>query len=300
MFNAAGKSEKVTRRLKDVFFNSFVRPWGPGVDDDSRMLGYHTVGDVVSRISIPEERFGEQIRWLLDHGYRIVSLKEWWRLYKETGKAPSRLAVLTFDDGFRGLLDSVAPLLTKLGITATVFLIAGEIGRTNRFDRPLGTPELPMLSWEEIFELKNLGWDFQSHGVHHYPVIGLPDEMLEEEVSGSKKRLEDRLDEPVDFFCYPYGAFDKRAVEAVEKAGYRGAVTCWAGTLADDAAADPYRLKRVLADDLRTIDDFAFRFSPAYRRVSRLWFQFRRFRQIHTECFLSEIDKRLVNMVPQV
>ena len=44
-------------------------------------------------------------------------------------------------------------------------------------------------------------------------------------------------------FCYPYGAFDDRSVEAVKAAGYRAATVIRSGIAGRDA--DPFRLRRV-------------------------------------------------------
>lgn len=61
-----------------------------------------------------------QIRLLINNGYAILSLREALELIKKGIK--KRIAVLTFDDGYRGVYDYVFPLLKRLGVRATLYL----------------------------------------------------------------------------------------------------------------------------------------------------------------------------------
>src|SRR5919202_1189711 len=45
---------------------------------------------------------------------------------------PPRAVALTFDDGYRDSLQVVAPLLARLGLPATFFLVPGLLSRTTR------------------------------------------------------------------------------------------------------------------------------------------------------------------------
>ena len=251
---------------------------GPGPDRPARILGYHSVGDGQSVLSIPTEQFRWQLAWLVDYGHQFLTLRAWWELARQGRTPSSPSVVLTFDDGYRGVLRHAAPLLASYGIRATVFVVTDHVGGTNTYDRLRHAPQLPLLSWPEIRELCQLGWDVQSHGRRHMPMAGLRDDLLTEETMGSKLLLEQALGTGVDFFAYPYGVCDARAVEAVARAGYAGAVTCEGGVLPPWAEQNRYRLPRIMGDQLSRVSDFALRFNPAYRRLRRLraWVQDRR------------------------
>jgi peptidoglycan/xylan/chitin deacetylase (PgdA/CDA1 family) len=62
-----------------------------------------------------------------------------------------------------------------------------------------------------------------AHAVRHRRLDELPDIELEDEVSGSKRELEQLTSEPVASFSYPHGAYDRRVRAAVAAAGYRSA-----------------------------------------------------------------------------
>src|SRR4051812_41654229 len=47
---------------------------------------------------------------------------------------PRKSVLITFDDGYLSFLDYALPALQARGMTATAFLVAGEIGEFNRWD----------------------------------------------------------------------------------------------------------------------------------------------------------------------
>jgi peptidoglycan/xylan/chitin deacetylase (PgdA/CDA1 family) len=69
------------------------------------------------------------------------------------------------------------------------------------------------------------------------------DEQLARELSESKERLQVILGHQVDSFCYPNGGQDGRVRRAVERAGYRCAVTTRPGF--NDERSDPLTLSRI-------------------------------------------------------
>src|SRR5262249_20427613 len=73
------------------------------------------------------------------------------------------------------------------------------------------------------------GIEIGSRGATHRALSGLSDADLELEIAGSKERLQNVIGAPVVTFCYPFGAFDDRVVEAVMKAGYRAATVIRGG-----------------------------------------------------------------------
>lgn len=79
--------------------------------------------------------FVAQMRALAEAGYRAISIEDFdaWRRGEKS--LPENSFVLTFDDGFTSVHDFAAPVLKTLGWPATVFLVAGKLGRKS--DREL-------------------------------------------------------------------------------------------------------------------------------------------------------------------
>lgn len=72
----------------------------------------------------------EQFEWVISYihslGYRWVSLQ---RMYDNIIESrPCREAVVTFDDGFKDQFQNACPLLKKMDIPATLFLITSTVG----------------------------------------------------------------------------------------------------------------------------------------------------------------------------
>src|ERR1700751_603012 len=98
--------------------------------------------------------------------FSIVLLGGW--RSSEPGTAlqpiPDHLVVLTFDDGTKSDIAYVAPLLKRYGFGASFYVTEGlrEIKRDD-----------DNLTWDEIRELNNLGFEVGNHTASHPDVTRL-------------------------------------------------------------------------------------------------------------------------------
>jgi peptidoglycan/xylan/chitin deacetylase (PgdA/CDA1 family) len=106
--------------------------------------------------------------------------------------------------------------------------------------------EFAPMSWEEICTLSAQGFEFGSHTMSHPLLTQVDEEGMVREVNESKALLENRLQRPIEHFCYPNGNFDQRCVTAVSRAGYRSAVTCLTGM--NSLSTPALELRRLSAD----------------------------------------------------
>jgi len=107
-----------------------------------------------------------------------------------------------------------------------------------------------MLTWDQIRQMKRDGVLFGAHTVTHPVLGGLPPSRLEEEILGSKRMIENRLQAPARHFAYPFGKqtdFGAPAKQAVQAAGFKTAVTTINGVNAP--GQDPLELKRFSLDE---------------------------------------------------
>src|ERR1043166_8770341 len=105
--------------------------------DAALILCYHNVvapGDDTVReasLHLAADRFERQMRWLAAH-YQVVTLRELVdRL--AVGRSLGTLAAVTFDDGYAGVYAHALPILQRLGLPATVFLVAEAVGTATAF-----------------------------------------------------------------------------------------------------------------------------------------------------------------------
>lgn len=88
-----------------------------------------------------------------------------------------------------------------------------------------------MLNWDEIRKLHCRGIDFGGHTVTHPFVSRLSRDQALWEATECKRRIEDELQAPIEYFAYPSGRemdFSPWNKEILQEAGYRAAVsTLW-------------------------------------------------------------------------
>jgi peptidoglycan/xylan/chitin deacetylase (PgdA/CDA1 family) len=98
-------------------------------------------------------------------------------------------------------------------------------------------------SWEQLREMAASGIEIGSHTVTHPILTRVTGDRLRRELEESRGRLEDMLGRPATSFCYPNGAYNRIVRDAVERAGYRVAVTSDNGL--NDPTIDPLALRRI-------------------------------------------------------
>jgi peptidoglycan/xylan/chitin deacetylase (PgdA/CDA1 family) len=241
---------------------------------DILVLCYHAVSeDWDNHYSVTPAQLREQVEFLLSRGYRGATFSE----ALQSPSARQTLAV-TFDDAFRSVFELGFPILSRLGVPATLFVPTAKVGR----DEPLSWPgiedwleestrdELRPASWEQIEQLRDAGWEIGSHTRTHAHLTTLDDEQLADELSGSRQDCERRLGRPCLSLAYPYGDVDERVIAAARASGYElaGGFDPW-GPSASSLLNWP-RLGVYRHHDLRR---FRRKVSPLRRRfrASRFW-----------------------------
>src|SRR6266542_1995603 len=101
------------------------------------ILRFHRVNDDNDPFmpSLPTAVFAARMAHIARH-YTVLQVEEL-SLRLQQGRAPRNGLALTFDDGYRDNLTHVAPILKRMGLPATIFLVTGYIGTPNAlwFDR---------------------------------------------------------------------------------------------------------------------------------------------------------------------
>lgn len=193
---------------------------------DTLVLCYHAVSESwPADLSLTPERLRQQLELLLERGYRGVTFHE-----AATSPQAGRVFAVTFDDGFSSVLDVAYPILSSLGVPATVFVVTDFVDCRLRawrgVDRWLEGPherELRSLSWEQLNELADAGWEIGSHTRRHPRLTRVDEDELDEELRASREACEAALGRPCRSLAYPYGDVDERVVAAASQAGYTAA-----------------------------------------------------------------------------
>jgi peptidoglycan/xylan/chitin deacetylase (PgdA/CDA1 family) len=180
-------------------------------------LMYHHIGILTDPaaeqypFTISPEMFAKQLDFLKRNGYTPISLDDLLRAYQTGQSTCAKPVMLTFDDGYADNYTALFPLLKQYRVPVLIFLITQRIGKEG------------YLTWEQVREMHQSGLvAFGSHTCTHRRLRSLSDEEIWQEITQSKKILEEQLNCPILSFCYPFGAggFDKRVRPKVLQAGY--------------------------------------------------------------------------------
>jgi peptidoglycan/xylan/chitin deacetylase (PgdA/CDA1 family) len=141
----------------------------------------------------------------------------------------SKAIAITFDDGFVSNLVEAVPLMKKVGVQAINYLVADRLGQTSDWEAQEGGEADPLMDESQVREWLAAGHQIGAHTCTHPRLSQLSDAQANEEISASRKKLEDRFGLPVEHFAYPYGDYNERTVELVRQAGFETAVTMHRG-----------------------------------------------------------------------
>ncbi|MDP8910335.1 MAG: polysaccharide deacetylase family protein [Chloroflexota bacterium] len=258
---AAQRRLRVPMRSGDRFRSERPKP------SEIIVLAYHAVSEEwPCELAVTPRQLEAQVRLLIERGFRGVT-------FSEAVLAPPSAPILavTFDDAYRSTLDLAYPILSRLGIPATVFVPTAfpdggspmawpgiEQWLGGRHEREL----LPM-SWTQLSKLSEAGWEIGSHSHRHPRLTRLDDDSLARELTTSRNACERHLGISCRSLAYPYGDDDPRVIAAAHVAGYEAACTLSSHL----GAPVPLRWPRIGVYR----DDDALRFrlkvSPAMRRA---------------------------------
>jgi peptidoglycan/xylan/chitin deacetylase (PgdA/CDA1 family) len=291
------------------------RPWYASIQRRRsgpmcQILIFHRVNDDRDPFlgATPVSEFRAQIEYLAKN-FPIVTLDQ--IANRDFVQSHDYCVAITFDDGYRDNFLHALPVLTELGVPATIFLATGYIenGELPWYDQlglafkltrqtrlalgEIGGPEcslgsqsdrlkgleqcsrwlrsadestrvksqadlfralrvpatlkLPnmMLNWDDIRRMSKQGIGFGAHTVTHPVTATLSKQRLEQEIGGSKRTIEAKLQLPVKHFAYPFGRprdYSLQAKHVVQQLGFSSAVTTsWGFNSPHD---DLFELKR--------------------------------------------------------
>ncbi len=239
------------------------------------ILMYHSIADedesgssAYYRTKTSPAVFAAQLKYLHDAGYATCSPAEAVRHLQDSKQAAAKLAVITFDDGYRDFYRQAFPLLNQYGFTATVFLPTAYID-----DQPVSFKGGECLTWAEVKELNRHGILFGSHTVTHPQLRELDVPRIQEEVVNSKKTIEQKLGSAVESFAYPYAfpqadaGFKKMLRDTLRSAGYQSGVCTTVGRA--NRSSEPLFMERLPVNSCDDPALFKAKLVGAYDWISK-------------------------------
>ena len=180
---------------------------------------------------------------------------------------------ISFDDGYENNFTYAYPLLLKHKLTATFFITTDFIDGKIRSEQIWnGAPEAKPMTWENLAEMAAKGMKIGSHAKTHRILTTLSKEEMEEEITGSKKRIEEMLNIKVDSLTYPKGypgTFSPETQKVLASSGYTHAYINIMGS-GSSKSSDSYTLKRIRINAEDNLLRLKMKMEGAYDWVDRV------------------------------
>lgn len=197
------------------------------------IIMYHSIDKPhrYSGIVVDPGRFENQMNYLKKHRYNVISLDTLVTAIREKKQLPRNSVVITFDDGYEDNYANAFGILKKYKFPATIFVITSLVDHSG------------YVTWEQLREMGKYGITTGSHTIDHVNLPGVPLEWQSHQIKDSKKIIEKKLGQRIDYLAYPGGGFSDGTKDIVIEAGYKGACTTNRGNKRFNE--DVYELKRV-------------------------------------------------------
>lgn len=220
------------------------------------VLMYHHVREIKPWHN-PKERlytvtpgvFEKQMEAIKSAGYETITPAELARaLENPEYPLPSKPVLLTFDDGHREHYSIVFPILKRLNLKATYFMIT------------LSNTLNGYMKDAQIREVADSGLvTIGSHTRRHAALTRLGADARKDEIYASKMDLESLLGTPVSVIAYPYGYQSEVVQEEVKNAGYELGFGIGAGSVHSEK--NRYNLRRIQINQTTDVVNALERFS---------------------------------------
>lgn len=212
------------------------------------ILMYHHINSGIPSYGNPnlyvnEELFIKEMKYLTDNDYNTITIDDLVEALKKKIKLPKKSIIITFDDGNYDFYTKAFPILKKLKLKCTIFVIMKMLNKRNYLT-------VDLLRQINISTLVTIG----SHSVTHKNLTKLNHKELVDELKKSKNFLEEMLRRKVNSFAYPFGKYNKIIISEIQKTGYMNAVSTNYGSL--HTITNIFELKRIRIGNKLKLSDY--------------------------------------------
>ena len=183
------------------------------------ILQYHHVSsDTPRSTSVSPEELEQHMAYLAEY-HQVISLQTALNSIKNKTPLPERSVVITFDDGYKNILDNGHPILRKYGFDYTIFINPSQIDILDS-----------QLSWDDVEKMGAEGVTFANHTLDHLHLLDrYPNEdkanwlaRIKRNISMAEDALSEKLGYSKKWIAYPFGEFDMNVKAMLKDMGYVG------------------------------------------------------------------------------
>lgn len=202
------------------------------------VFAYHRFGNSPAALTVTTSLFRQQMEYLRNGGYRVVSLDDLLSFMRGVKPLPPKAVVLTVDDGYRSFYEIAYPILLEYGYPATLFVYTDYINKGG-------------VRWRELEEMVASGLvSVQPHSKTHVNLAVFQageaaheyEQRIEQEIAKPTALLSGRLSKPMHYYAYPFGDTNSHVIERLRAHDYQLGLTVSRG--GNSAFSAPFMLRR--------------------------------------------------------
>lgn len=176
------------------------------------VLCYHQIvkGNAnTSSITVNVLNFEAQMKLLHDKGYRTILPGDLYAYLLHQRNFSFKAFLITFDDGSEGQFSNALPVLNKYGFKATFFIMTVALNKKG------------YMSASQILELQRQGHVIGNHTWDHHNVTNYTSGDWKIQIGKTSQTLQKITGRTPEFFAYPYGAWNKEAINHLKAGNYK-------------------------------------------------------------------------------
>ena len=188
-------------------------------EDNLVVLLYHHVDTKTPpSTSISPTQFAEHMAFLAAN-YQVVSLPDALTHIQNGESLPDKAVAITFDDGFKNILENGHPVLRQHQFPYTVFVNPGAIGTQRN-----------QLTWDEVNLMQKQGATFANHTMDHLHLLERKEGETQQQwltrvwqnIDQAEQLITERTGQNYKMLAYPFGEYDSNIQQMLEHKGYIG------------------------------------------------------------------------------
>lgn len=179
------------------------------------VLTYHDFVETTpeNNMQISKKNFEKQMKYLHDHNYKTLKLKDIECYLEEKCKLSKKSVLITMDDGWKNELLIAAPILKKYKLDATIFYIGEHYNGDNE----------NFMNEKDIDKLKkkysNIELANHSYSLHYEEAYLLDEESILNDLKKMNEINESK------YYAYPYGKYSEKYINSLKNSDYSLAFT---------------------------------------------------------------------------